>query len=285
MGDAAARSRGVDETTAPLIVFIDADVVIYQDVLQRIADSMSGDSKYAAMFGSYDAAPADPGIVSQYRNLLHHLTHQRGNADAETFWTGLGAIKRKALKMVGGFSSEFNPISDVALGRALKAHGFPILLDRDLLGTHLKAWTLRSMVATDIFRRAVPWTRLILREGYIPNDLATLRSNRLAAASAVTLTAFSMLSLIVPIFGIFVLACLLTYFTANVALFRQFYTLRHATFVVGIVPLHFLHHLCCVAGFSLGLKWMFLEWGRSERRRDRALESMNQIRQIAILER
>ena len=31
-----------------------------------------------ALFGSYDDAPAAPGLVSQFRNLLHHYVHQQG---------------------------------------------------------------------------------------------------------------------------------------------------------------------------------------------------------------
>jgi len=90
-GCGAARNSGEKETTGPILVFVDSDVVIQPDTLQRISKFMSENPGYSAVFGSYDAMPGDPGFVSQYRNLLHHFTHQNGRFEAETFWTGLGA--------------------------------------------------------------------------------------------------------------------------------------------------------------------------------------------------
>jgi hypothetical protein len=39
--------------------------------------------------------------------------------------------------------------------------------------THLKHWTLWSIIKTDVRDRGVPWTELMLREGSVPNDLNT----------------------------------------------------------------------------------------------------------------
>ena len=37
--------------------------------------------------------------------------------------------------------------------------------------THLKRWTLRSVIRTDVRCRAIPWTRLILEQNQAPDDL------------------------------------------------------------------------------------------------------------------
>ena len=58
----------------------------------------------------------------------------------------------------------------------------------DVQATHLKRWTLVSLIYTDIFRRAVPWTRVILQNKSISNDLNTSRSNRYSAVAAWILT-------------------------------------------------------------------------------------------------
>src|SRR6476469_98541 len=136
-GCGAARNSGEKETTGPILVFVDSDVVIQPDTLQRISKFMSDNPEYVAVFGSYDAVPSNPSFVSQYRNLLHHFTHQHGRAEAQTFWTGLGAVRRSAFQSVGGFQSGCRAIADIALGLDLSDAGFRIRLDRDLLCKHL----------------------------------------------------------------------------------------------------------------------------------------------------
>ena len=41
---------------------------------------------------------------------------------------------------------------------------------KQLQGTHLKRWTLRSVIWTDVTCRAIPWSRLILEtnRAYLP---------------------------------------------------------------------------------------------------------------------
>jgi GT2 family glycosyltransferase len=126
------------------------------------------------VFGSYDDQPRDKGLVSQYRNLLHHYVHQTANCDASTFWAGCGAVRRSVFTEVGGFHENFRPIcsiDDIELGYRLRRAGHRILLDKDLQGTHLKRWTLWSVISTDITHRAIPWARLVIESKNAPNDL------------------------------------------------------------------------------------------------------------------
>ena len=127
-----------------------------------------------AVFGSYDSRPAAAGLVSRYRNLLHHFVHQNGNREASTFWAGCGAIRRSVFEKIGGFGSKrFSrpSIEDIELGYCLRQAGYRILLDKGLQGTHLKRWNLYSLIRTDISCRALPWSRLILESKRLPDDL------------------------------------------------------------------------------------------------------------------
>jgi hypothetical protein len=106
--------------------------------------------------------------VSDFRNLLHHHVHQSGAGSASTFWAGLGAIRRETLLDVGGFDEQRFPhpsIEDIDLGMRLASNGKRIVLDPAIQGRHLKRWTLRSMVETDLLRRGAPWVRLLLERG------------------------------------------------------------------------------------------------------------------------
>ncbi|MFP4513821.1 MAG: glycosyltransferase, partial [Acidimicrobiales bacterium] len=146
-----ARNVGARRAQSDVVVFIDADVEVHPDAFSRIRSAFADDPDISALFGSYDDAPADASVVSAFRNLLHHHVHQAGAGDAETFWTGLGAIRRQTFLRLGGFDAERYPhpsIEDIELGDRLRAQGSRSALDPAIQGKHLKTWTLRSMLWT-----------------------------------------------------------------------------------------------------------------------------------------
>jgi hypothetical protein len=155
-------------------------------VLKRVRDAFRAAPDLVSLTGSYDANPPERNFFSQYMNLRHHYTHQRARRESATFWAGCGAVRRKAFLEAGGFDAESFPrpqIEDIELGVRLRRFG-RMQLDPELQVAHLKRWTLRSVIETDIRSRAIPWTRLILETGEAPDDLNLRWSQRLAAALA-----------------------------------------------------------------------------------------------------
>jgi GT2 family glycosyltransferase len=188
-GAGAARNVGVRQARAPILVFVDADVVLHETALAQIAERFAADATLTAVMGAYDEAPSAPGLVSRFRNLLHAYFHRRAAAEASTFWTGLGAVRREAFNSVGGFSPA-EILEDVEFGLRLKAAGHRIALDPRIQGTHLKDWSLESMVRTDLFRRGIPWIELALQRDGLRDDLNTSLAQRVSvAATAVFLLA------------------------------------------------------------------------------------------------
>jgi hypothetical protein len=198
------------------------------------------------MFGSYDTTPRAQGVVSQYRNLLHHFVHQHGNSDASTFWAGCGAIRRTVFEDVGGFDEKRFPrpsIEDIELGYRLRQAGYRILLDKSLQGKHLKRWTLYSMIRTDITCRAIPWSRLILESKQAPDDLNLKGGQRLSAALVGIASVLGLLSM----FRIELLAlsitCLLGVIALNRRLYGFFLHQRGPLFAGASTLLHLLYYL------------------------------------------
>jgi glycosyltransferase involved in cell wall biosynthesis len=217
-GPAAARNRGSAQARGSIILFVDADVVVRVDTLSRVAAHFRMSPNLATVFGSYDDAPAARNFVSQFKNLLHHFVHQQSSTEAETFWAGCGAVRREALEAVGGFDErryKRPSIEDIELGQRLRRAGFKIVLDRTLQVMHLKRWTLPSLLRADIFDRALPWSRLILDDGVMINDLNLRVSDRISSALTGLAFALLILSYFYPALLVAMLATLAAVFLLN----------------------------------------------------------------------
>jgi GT2 family glycosyltransferase len=186
MGPAAARNAGAMRTTGAILVFVDSDVMVHEDAFTRIRAWFATNPQLAAVFGSYDDVPSKHGIVSTFRNMLHHYVHHSSAGAATTFWAGLGAVRRESFVAVDGFDDwrfRFPSVEDNELGLRLAAAGELIRLDPEIQGTHLKRWSFSTMLLTDLFYRGTPWIALMLDRGPQAARLNLRGSHGVAAAA------------------------------------------------------------------------------------------------------
>jgi len=246
-GPAAARNYGARHVRGDILFFVDADVVIAPGAIERVLNAFASQPDLIAVFGSYDAHPRAEEWISQYRNLLHHFVHQTGNPHASTFWAGCGAIRRTVFLALGGFDEKRFPrasIEDIELGYRLRDAGYRIFLDKALQGTHLKRWTLRSMMWTDIVSRAIPWSRLIVARKHAINDLNLSIAQRVSVA----LVGVAVIAFVGAVLQrellILALLALVGVGVLNHALYSFFFRQRGLLFACFCVPLHFLYYFC-----------------------------------------
>lgn len=254
-GPSRARNAGAREARGEYLFFVDSDVIVHDGAIEQVRAFLDTHPDTAAVFGSYDTQPRAKGLITQYRNLLHHYVHQTGQRDASTFWSGCGAIQRRVFLAAGGFDERNYPrcIEDIELGYRLRRAGHSIALDPTLLCTHLKRWTLFSMVKTDVCCRAVPWARLNRALETAPDDLNIKKSQKLS----VLLTGVTLLAIPLAVLNVWSLAvaalALISVVALNGGLFRFFVRTRGAWFALRCVPLHLLYFLYSGASFALVL--------------------------------
>ena len=253
-GPAAARNHGAKQARGAILLFVDADVVVQQDTVAKVAAIFDETPEVAAVFGSYDDTPAETNFCSQYKNLYHRFVHQQSDPTASTFWAGCGAVRREAFHAVGGFNPRQYPkpsIEDIELGTRLRARGDPILLEKELQVKHLKRWTFMGLLRTDIFHRAVPWSKLMLENQALVNDLNLKTSDRMSAG----LVGLSLAALFFSIFNLWLLVLIPLFFACILVLNRKLYAFfarqKGLIFTTLVFPMQLLYYLYSGVTFTL----------------------------------
>jgi len=177
--------------------------------------------------------------------------HVSSPGPAATFWAGLGAIRRDVFEASGGFDEQRYPrpsIEDIELGMRLHAAGGRIELEPAARGTHLKTWTLRSMLRTDFATRGAPWVALQLEAGRAAGSLNLTWRQRIAAAAAVTSALAAARRR--PRLAV---TALLVMAAPNARFYALLARCGGPRLALAGVPLHFAHHLAAAASVPAGL--------------------------------
>lgn len=154
----------------------------------------------------------------------------------------------------GGFNGGFaDPsIEDIEFGYRLRQAGHRIRLAKDVQVTHLKRWTPLLLLRTDVFQRAVPWTRLIIRSRVLPNDLNVRTGSRVSVA----LVAMLGVALAASVQWQWALAVAVLAAAGLVAVNAGFYwflwRVRGPLFTLRAVPWHWVYYVCAGVGFLIG---------------------------------
>jgi len=253
-GPARARNEGAKAAQGELLLFLDADVTVPQDIVSRISETFQENPDLTALIGSYDDTPEETNFLSQYKNLFHHYTHQTSREEASTFWGACGAIRTRVFMELGGFDEGYRQpsIEDIDLGYRLKGAGYRIRLHKGLQIKHLKRWEPFSLLKSDFFHRALPWTELILRNHCFINDLNFRGSSRLSVMMVwgllATLAGTGWRPESLAITGALTLSLLIL----NLSVYRFFFRKRGFGFTLKVIPWHWLYYLYSGLAFALG---------------------------------
>ncbi|MGI8807289.1 MAG: glycosyltransferase [Acidimicrobiales bacterium] len=270
-GAARSRNDGVRVSRGDILFFVDADVTVTKAAVDGALAHL--DQGADGVFGAYEPLPPPEvrNVATTYKNILHHFTHLNGQRMAATFWSGFGTLRRAAFLAVGGFDASVTTgadVEDIHLGNRLRAAGFEIVLDPSLQVRHHKRYTVWGMVASDIFHRAIPWTRTMLQLRSVSLDLNLRKPAILASVVGYLVLAAAAATPTVGLLGVAAAVVFAAFWTALNIRFLL-YTLRHwgPTGTMASTALLFLYSLYCPIGVMLGV-FVHLLRGRSVPRRN-----------------
>lgn len=255
LGPGSARNLGVSEASGEFIVFIDADCSPAPDALQLAAHTLRKNPEIDALFGSYDDSPSALGLVSRFKNLQHHYVHQTGSTEASTFWAGCGVIRRSTFRELGGFDTKKYPrpsIEDIELGYRLRAVGGRIRLASQVQVKHHKAWSLAGVLRTDLIDRGIPWTRLLMEQDQVANDLNLGFKARASVVLASSMLVGLVMALIWPRALVLSAGAGLVLVWLNFGFYRLLTSRGGLPLLASGLVLHWVYQLNCALAFVIG---------------------------------
>jgi glycosyltransferase involved in cell wall biosynthesis len=218
-GPAAARNSGFRGTVHPHVLFLDADIVLPPDALNRIRETLElydHRPDVAGVLGQYAETLPSDDFFTNYKNLSACYLYRITETQSPFLHTPVFCIRRTVFDEAGGFDASLTHGEDFRLGAQLGSRGFRFVIDRHLNVQHLKRYSFSGILREDWRRvrqlasirlpleerrfsyRAHRWNRLIsvLLPGMaIGCALLGLLDLRFLAVSAVLVFGFFLLNL------------------------------------------------------------------------------------------
>ncbi len=163
-GPARARNRGAEEARGDIVLFLDSDVVIPPDLVERIEASFGSNEEIEAVQTLYSPLCPAEDMVSRYQNFYYYYALHRMKGDyTATFATWCAAVRKNAFEEAGGFNVSIPEptVEDEELGYEIADRGGKILLARDLQVTHLASYEVGQFV-----RRRLRMARAQAKSGW-----------------------------------------------------------------------------------------------------------------------
>lgn len=244
-GSAYARNRGAEIARGRVIVFVDQDIKVAPDTFRRMLEVLARNPALQGVSASHDCEPVADNFISQYWNLLLHYGETSHGGAGGNFGSGCGMVRRGALFSTGLYDEwRFGSggLEGIELGLRLENGGHDVFLLPDLQVTHLRRWTVRSVLRevwnrSSLLARSLGYQRTRLSA---PGDVVFTLSRAPIPALAVLGTA-GLTAAFIPEPGL-VLKLTLAFGVialANLPVLRFYTRERGVLFALAVTPVHF----------------------------------------------
>ena len=148
-GPATARNIGAAAATGDVILFLDSDVIVPADLIEKTAAHFTDESVWAVQTLYTPVCPAE-NSVSQYQNYYYYYSLNRmPEGQTATFATWCSAVRRHRFTEIGGFNIRIPEptVEDEELGYTIVESGGFIILDKTIQVTHLASYSLAQFTS------------------------------------------------------------------------------------------------------------------------------------------
>jgi glycosyltransferase involved in cell wall biosynthesis len=165
LGPANARNRGAEIAKGGILFFIDADIIVRPDTMQKIT-TIFRDRGIVAVTGVLAEHIRYSNFSSHYKNLWMRYSYLEMPDKVSLFYTSAAAIRKEIFFKTGGFDTGYKSpsVEDTDFGQRLEMRGNTVHLQRDLEVEHAKHYSFWGLLKTDFYRSAA-MVKMTLRQG------------------------------------------------------------------------------------------------------------------------
>jgi glycosyltransferase involved in cell wall biosynthesis len=103
-GEAVARNVGVQNSRGDVLFFLDSDLVLQPDAVEKAVDLLHREPSIGCVYGIYEKTPlVKAGLVKEYRTLQAHYWRISSLGDADAGFFSIAALRRSVWDAVGPF--------------------------------------------------------------------------------------------------------------------------------------------------------------------------------------
>ncbi len=258
-GASAARNYGVKFAKNANLIFIDSDIIIQDDNLNKIKLLLKN-KKIDAVNCMYTAKSKNT-FLSKFQNLsIYNKYFNMGKKSQiyyNSFWTAFCAIKRKAFDDVNGFDESLLGLEDIDFGARLTNKGYKILLDKTVQNIHNNNLNFKKFFY-NYYNKTKAWVKISLSkekmkyEGYdnVRSKLSLILSN---------LFILSFFAIFInKMFLILPLLALSFFCLTNFSFFILAKKTYNLSFMLVSIPILLISYLFITLGIFAGIKEHFL---------------------------
>lgn len=256
MGPAAARNIGATSAKADIVLFIDADVILSPDAVERVLHTMTHTPDIAAIQGIYSPdLPPDRNLCTRYQNHYYYFVFNTIKPDSPALCaTFCFAVRRAVFLKMGGFDTDIlkPTVEDEIFGYALEAAGYGIVLDKNLHVTHLARYEFDTLILRK-FRMSFNQIKSLLRGTKLPVSTLSSKNKTHHPFDTITAVALSPLLLLTALLPTPAsLVSVLVYTAANARFWRYLFRVEPPVFAMEMLALTWVDQISIFCGLSAG---------------------------------
>lgn len=151
-GPAFARNLGAKFAEGGILIFIDSDVLIFEDTLQKIDDFFRAEKDFSALSCNFDPACEMKDPVSRYKHFYTGYCFL--NQPREVCWafSATLAVRKDAFEKAGGFDEGARVLEDELFGRKLSRKGYRIAFGRRVWVRHVRYYSFFDFLREEVRR-------------------------------------------------------------------------------------------------------------------------------------
>ncbi|ARQ71971.1 glycosyltransferase family 2 protein [Streptomyces marincola] len=254
-GVAVARNTGAAAARGEILFFVDSDVALRPDAVEKAVEELLAHPEYGAVCGIYEDQPLiRDSVVEECRVLQAYCWRMDSLGTVSFLFSSLTAIPRRVFQEIGPFNPRLRQTEEVDYGERMSEH-YRIRVTPHVLGRHDDDEKLLPLLRK-LFRRARLRVPLFARRRRFAKGFETAPRSMAAVAALGTVLTLPLV-LLGPVWLAVPLALAGVTIAGDFSMYRYVLKRRGAGFLVVFTAVAFATNVAISAGIAVGvLHWL-----------------------------